>query len=335
MSRTGSPAPGEPGGRNPHLGSSRHRRPSWWWRAPISVLVGSIAIVLITTIAFGATRPNTGNPPPPTDSSNSSRSPLVVPVISPQAQSPAPDLPELDAEIALTEQKYGVVAGVAISQAAFPLRTKQATWQGGTLRGGPAFATIDVLIALAVLADDKQVSNADYLFNKALADDSAAADEALWAFLGTPDEAAQKTTQALRSFGDWRTTVSSESDLSREAPYLQTLWTLESQARVAGAIYCDYVDVHPVLSKLNDPADDPWGLQTIPMTYSKGAWGKTSNSDTLVRQFGLLRLADSTTVGIAMAVSGAADDPSVGKAAITELSNAARRLASGFYSPNC
>lgn len=312
----------------------RHRL-GWWWQAPLGLLVVGILAVLLTTITFGATRPNTGNPPAPTASASTSPGGLVAPVTSPDVQSPAPELPELDAEIARIEEKYDVLAGVAIGQAAFPFRAQQATWQGGTLRGGPALATIDVPIALAVLADSKQPPDANYLFNRALADDSAAGDEALWAFLGTPEQAAEKTTQALRTFGDWRTVVSSTSVIGRDAPYLQTQWTLESQSKVAGAMLCDYVVVHPVLSKLNDPAADPWGLQTIPMSYSKGAWGRTGNGDALVRQFGVIRLADGTQVGIAIAVSGSLDDPALAKGAITELSNVVRRLATGFYPPNC
>jgi len=315
--------------------SGLRSRLGWWWQAPLGLLILSILIVLAITIAFGATRPNTGNPPAPAGSASPQTGTLPTPIGSPAPLSPAPELAELDAEIARIEQKYGVLVGITLSQAAPRARTTQQPWHGGSLRGGPAFGTIDVALGLAVLADSSQPSDRDYLFNRALADNSGAADDALWAFLGTPDEAAKKTQQALRSYGDWSTSVPAISATNRETPYLDTEWTLESQARLAGAMLCDYVDVHPVLSKLNDPADDPWGLQTIPMTYAKGDWGTMVNGDTLVRQFGIIRLTDSTQAGIAMAVSGQFTDPSVGQGAITELANVTRRLATGIASPTC
>ena len=48
-------------------------------------------------------------------------------------------------------------------------------------------------MALAILDQERQPQQRDYMFNKALADDSAAGDEALWAFLGTPEQAASAT----------------------------------------------------------------------------------------------------------------------------------------------
>lgn len=335
MSSSSSSTRGASNATLPAADSGLRRRLGWWWQAPVGLLVTGIVIVLVTSITFGATRPNTGNPPAPADASEHHPSGLFSPIVSPPPQLPAPELPELDAEIIRVSRKYDAVVGITLSQASFPLRAQQSTWYGGTLRSGPAFATIDVAIALAVMADSRRPQDEDYLFNKALADNSAAGDEALWAFLGTPEQAAEKTTQTLWGFGDLRTVVPSVSDVSPNAPYLQTPWALDSQSRLAGTMYCDYVTVHPVLSRLNDPADDPWGLQTIPMTYSKGAWGHTPNGDTMVRQFGVIRLHDGTLLGIAMAAAGTWEDVAAGQGAITELSTAVRRLATGFNAPNC
>lgn len=310
-------------------------RLGWWWQAPLGLLIVSIVIVLITTIAFGATRPNTGNPPPPGGSASARPIPRFTPMASPTQERPAPELAELDARLAAIEAKYDVLIGLSLTQVGRPFTARQLSWAGGTLRGGAALATIDVPMALAVLAEPRQPLQRDYILTKALADDSAAGDEAIWAFLGEPAEAAAKTTDALRNYGDWRSLVPAESAHHPAAPYLDTQWSLESQSRFAGAVFCDYVDTHPVISKLNDPTDDPWGLQTLPMTYAKGAWGKMPNGDILVRQFGIIRLADGTEVGIALATSGPGDEPLLGQAAITELSNAVRLLASGIDPPNC
>ncbi len=63
--------------------------------------------------------------------------------------------------------------------------------------------------------------------------------------------------------------------------------------------------------------------------------GADGSGDVLVRQFGLIRLSDGNTVGIAMAVSQASKDPAIGRDAITELSAQVRLRATGFAAPNC
>lgn len=317
---------------------AKHRQRSrygWVRRAPLGALLLAIVLVLVTAIAFGATRPNTGRPPAPLSGSPSQ--PIGLPSVQvgqPELVAP-PDLPELDARIAAIEAKYDVLVGITLSQvASYPVRTQQ-TWYGGTLRSGPALATIDVAMALAIIDGEKQPLDRNYMFNRALADDSAAADAALWAFLGDPEEAAALTTQALRVRGDWATVVPFEDETERLAPYLRTNWDLDAQSQLMGALICDQVEAYPVLSKLNDPAEEPWGLQTTPLSYSKGATGEMGNGSLLVRQFGLIRLADGTQLGIAMAVSTTGDDADDGRDAITELANAVRRLATGFEPRSC
>ncbi|WP_341727986.1 hypothetical protein [Brooklawnia sp.] len=322
------------------LGSAprpRSGRLSWWWKAPLGVLVALILVVMVGTIAFGATRPDTGNPPAP-EPSGSSPTPtdLFSPLVTqPELDSP-PDLPELDAEILAIQEKYHVAIGITMTAVSGVYQRQQATWYGGTLRSGDALATIDVPMALAILDQERQPQQRDYMFNKALADNSAAGDEALWAFLGTPEQAAAQTTQLLRDYADHHTVVPWQVDGDESgAPYLATQWALDGQSQLMAAMRCDFTEVNPVLNKLNDPATDPWGLQTLPMTYSKGAWGSVSSGGTLVRQFGLIRLSDGNTVGIAMAVSQASDDPAIGQGAITELSTKVRAMATGFDAMNC
>lgn len=319
-----------PGGRN-------RQRAVYGWarRAPLEALLLVIVGTLITAIAFGATRPNIGRPPAPISASPSQPVGLPTPQVDAPQLAPAPDLPELDARIAAIESKYDVLIGITISPvASYSLRTQQ-TWYGGTLRSGPALATIDVALALAILDGDRQPLDRNYMFNKALADNSAAGDAALWAFLGDPDQAAAAATAALRVRGDWATSVPATDDTERLAPYLRTNWALDAQSRLMGVLSCELPASSPVLSKLNDPADEPWGLQTTPLSHAKGAWGDLGNGSTLVRQFGLIRLTDGNTVGIAMAASTLDSDPADAQAAITELSNHVRRLASGFETRAC
>lgn len=309
-------------------------RLSWWWHAPSGVLIASIVLVLVTTIAFGATRPNTGNPPAPGASASPLSSPRFEPRTSPPALLPAPELPDLLAEIERIERKYDALAGVALSQSAQPLGAGQDVWLGGHLRSGDALATIDVAMALAVLAEPRQPQQRDYIFNRALVDGSAAGDDALWAFLGDAEEAAAKTTRLLRTHGDWRTQVSSASDSHPDAPYLATQWTLAEQARFAGTLYCGGYEIRPVLSLLDRPTDDAWGLQVVPLAYAKGAVGEAANGDTVVRQFGLLPLAGGHSAGIAVLVSGDIE-PDEGRSAVTELVAAVGRLAAGVEPAAC
>lgn len=322
------------------LGDTSERRPSrltWWWKAPLGALLALILFVIISTIVFGATRSDTGNPPAPEASSTESTAPMLIsPLTSPRELNSAPALPELDAEILSIEERYGVTIGIAITSVAGVYQREQATWYGGTLRAGDALATIDVPMALAVLNQERQPQQRDYIFNRVLADNSSAGDEALWAFLGTPEEAAAKITRVLRDYADHRTTVLAQtSGAYADAPYLATQWALDQQSQLMAAMRCDYVEVSPVLTKLNDPDPDRWGLQLLPMAYAKGAWGADGSGDVLVRQFGLIRLSDGNTVGIAMAVSQVSKDPASGRDAITELSAQVRLLATGFAAPNC
>lgn len=310
-------------------------RLGWWWQAPLGLLVFSVLVVMITVIAFGATRPNTGNPPRPGRPETSPRpSVLHSPYVSPPVLAPAPDLPELAAAIAEIEDEYDLTVGLTLDGLAEPYKRTQETWYGGTLRSGDSFATIDVAMALAVLDGARQPQDRGYLFNRALARNSSAADSAIWAFLGSPDEAAVKTANALRDYGDWHTAVPATTTRDL-APYLTTPWRLDAQSRLMAALYCDYVEAHPVLSQMNDPAKDPWGLQTLPMSYAKGAWGELDNGQTMVRQFGLIRLRGGQMAGIAMAATGPRADQQSGQDALTDLATAVREHVQVPFASGC
>ena len=176
-------------------------------------------IVLMTTIAFGATRPNVGNPPGPAVSASPQRSGLFTPAGSPPALAPAPAQAELDAEVARIEDKYGVLIGITISGGQ-PVRVTQETWRGGT-HGGPAFGTIDVAMALA--CGRGQAALRPRLPVQPGARRQLAPRRTPWAFLERED--ASGRPQALRRFGDGA--LSCRPPPPNPSRYLDTEWSLE------------------------------------------------------------------------------------------------------------
>ena len=71
MSKTRPSSNGASKATRPSGSAGLRDRLGWWWQAPLGLLILSILIVLVISIAFGATRPNTGSPPAPTRATRS------------------------------------------------------------------------------------------------------------------------------------------------------------------------------------------------------------------------------------------------------------------------
>lgn len=308
-------------------------------RTPIWLMVVVMGALLTWSITYGATRPQNGRPAPPPlvaangPSPSSSPSPLL-PTATP-TPAPAIKLPELDKAIHAIESTRKVSLGVAISPLSPVGRPTTYPYEGGTLRTGEAWSTIDVVLALAVVRESKQPEDLDYLLTRAIVESSPAGDDALWAFLGNDAAAAQKTVNILRSAGDNSTVVPEGRTRPQYSPYSQTLWSNAAQSQFAAALYC-MEDSWPILTRMDDePVARKWGLSALPRTQSRSGSGPQTNGTILVRQFGAVTLQDGTRVGIGLAAVAVDGTEETAITALDELVAKVYSLAHGFRAGSC
>lgn len=301
----------------------------WFWHAPIGLVITVMVFTLLLLTMIGVSRAGTIPIPTPTVTPSLSIEPL--PPSRPEVSEP-PNQDEIAAAIADIEAKEGVLVGVAITSIADRDTRTQSTWLGGSLRSGLAWSTIDVATALAVREEPKQPEDAAYLFRRSLVEDSQAGDDALWAFLGSGEQASEKTMAVLRRYGDWGTTVPATVNVEAP-PYTQTVWRLDSQAEFFASTRCDWLTVVDVMTRLDESRETEFGLATLPRAFSKAGQGATPTQDVELRQGGLIALQDTTEVGVAMVI----DAPNV-ETARTSLTNLAKVIAEkghGFAAPAC
>jgi len=308
------------------------RRLTWAWRAPISVvLLVGIAVLVATTI-YGANRQPVRPPIPiPTES----QSPLYRPAATPSPDNAAPLQPALQDVIRQIQANDDLAVGVAISSIAKPQTRTQAILTAGTITGGEAWQTIAIPMALAIVAQERQPEDREYLFRRALTADSIAAMDAMWAFLGEPAQAAEKTTAQLREYNDRLTQVPQTGTRGYQA-YLTTPWRLEDQAQSLAAMSCAYRRTQPVLSFIDDhePAES-FGLAKLPNAFVKNGQGLNESGQLVFRQAGLLWLSDDTEVAVALTVSSASHDDNSAKAALDALAAVISTQVAGFDRPAC
>jgi len=267
-------------------------------RVPTWAMIVVMAVVLVSLVVVGA---NQGEPvrPPIQLASTGTQTPDSV---DPTSQSQPPQLAELSAAIAEIEDQYRTSIGVGIAPVASPGKVVTTPWQGGTLVSAPAWRTIDVAIALAVSQSPRQPQDLGYLLDRSVTQDSLAGDQALWQFLGTPDQAISATGDVLRSAGD-STTVLPEDANDPFAVFSQVGWTQVDAAQFMGVLFC-MPRSWPVLSYMAPDSPDGFGLATLTPSLARTSRG-TSIDPRMpgvgVRQVGLLRLADGHIVGVSLA----------------------------------
>lgn len=305
------------------------KRFRWFWHAPIGLVITVMVFTLLLLTMIGVSRAGSGPIPAPTFTPSLNIEQL--PTSKPQLSTP-PQQAAIENAIAEIESRQGVLVGVAITSIADRDTRTQSTWSGGSLRSGLAWSTIDVATAIAVLNEPKQPEDANYLFRRSLVEDSQAGDDALWAFLGSGDQASEKTMAMLRRYGDWATTVPASTNVDNP-PYTQTVWRLDSQAEFFASTRCDWLRVVDVMTRLDESREIEFGLATLPRAFSKAGQGSTPTGDVELRQGGLIALPDTTEVGVAMVI----DAPNV-ETARTTLTNLAKVIATqghGFAAPSC
>lgn len=308
---------------------------AWLWHAPASALVVVMVTILVLTTIYGATRPHNGRPVPAATTPQLSPSNIYQPPPSPQHLQPAPQQPAISEAIRQVQANPDLQVGVAISAIASPAHRTQDIWLGGTLRDGQSWQTIDVAMAVAILTDPKQPEDSNYLFTRALTMDSAAGDDAIWAFLGSAEQASGKTMAVLRDYGDYRSVVP-VNPARGYAPYLNTRWPLRSQTEFMSALSCNYPQVYPVLTHLDSPDPETgFGLAVLPRAFSKAGSGISDDGTLVVRQYGLIYVRGIQEVAVGLMVSSRSGDQAGAQAAATKLANALYANASGFAGYAC
>lgn len=304
----------------------------WVANLPLHVVVIVIVFTIAIAITFGASRPYTGNPVAP-QVEVSMPSVFDEPLSQPIEQRLAPENTELRAYLAALESDNDLLIGVSIAPLSQPVAASRQSWNAGTLHGSKALSTIDLPMGLALINNPREPDDPDYMLRRTIVDHSDAGQEAIWAFLGTSEEAARKLTLELRHNGDYSTTLPSTAS-GDDAPYRSVYWTLDDQSHFMGSVACNYVSNIEVLSQMNKHRGQLWGLQHLPMNYSIGDAG-VANGVNLVRQTGVIYLADGTEVAVSIAITSPTISTQDLKDTATDVAYKVRNLATGFDAPQC
>jgi hypothetical protein len=158
----------------------------------------------------------------------------------------------------------------------------------GSIRGGVAWSTIKVPLALAVAGRDPTVRDEE-LMDAAITVSDNDASLALWDRLGTPEEAGAAVQDVLASAGDTVTRV--ETQVVREGftPFGQTQWSLAAQVRLMAALP-DLPHSEMVRSRMRRVVlEQRWGIGTLGEDVElKGGWGPDLDGVHPVRQMGIV-----------------------------------------------
>ena len=174
----------------------------------------------------------------------------------------------------------------------------------GTIRGGVAWSTIKVPLALAVAAREPTALDEELIDLALTASDNVAA-YALWERLGPPEVAGAAVQDVLVSAGDTTTRIETKVLRAGFTPFGQTQWTLAAQARLMAALpeLPHSAGVRDCLRRV--VPEQRWGLGVLGDDVElKGGWGPDPDGRNLVRQMGIVG-------SHAVALAAAARDGSV------------------------
>ena len=185
-----------------------------------------------------------------------------------------------------------------------PLGLRKPAKSLGDLREGVGWSTMKIPVAIATVKLAKGHPSQDTLRLMRLAitqSDNDAAME-LWSQLGSPTAAAAQTQAVLREGGDTTTVVPSERLRPGYTPFGQSNWSLAAQATFAASLPC-MANTGQVLELMGQVTpSQSWGIGAITATVAfKGGWGPGRDGAYLVRQMAVVRLADGSRIGLAIA----------------------------------
>jgi hypothetical protein len=194
--------------------------------------------------------------------------------------------------------------------------------QVGTLRDGVAWSTIKVPIAVAVeaRAGSHPTTAEQSLLTRAITVSDNSAAEELWASLGPPNAAAAAVRNVLASTGDTSTRVETRVLRPGFTSFGQTQWPLAAQQRFIAGLPC-LPNAEPVLSLMTQVVSDQrWGLGSIGTdTQFKGGWGPDPDGRYLVRQMGIVRLANGRLLAASILTMPADASFETGTANLTQI----------------
>jgi len=214
--------------------------------------------------------------------------------------------------------------GGSIGLAYAPIGRGQPATSLGNLRTGVGWSTMKVPLAIAVVTKAKAHPSQDTLRLMRLAishsDNNAAM--ALWSRLGSPTTAAARTQAVLRAGGDATTVVPSRRLRPQFSPFGQSNWSLKAQATFAASLSC-MANTGAVLGMMAKvTSSQRWGLGTLSATVAfKGGWGPGTNGAYLVRQMAVVRLADGSRIGLAIAARPAGGQFGTGVADLNSVAH--------------
>ena len=215
-------------------------------------------------------------------------------------------------------RKLGGTSALAVSGIGFD----QPVSEVGTLRLGVAWSTIKVPIAIAIVkrAGGHPSASEQSLLSRALtASDNSAAEE-LWSSLGPPSAAAAAVRSVLASTGDTSTHVETRVLRPGYTSFGQTQWPLAAQQRFIAGLPC-IPNSEPVLSLMQQVIPDQrWGLGSLGAdTQFKGGWGPDPDGRYLVRQMGIVMLANGRSLAASIATMPGDGTFETGTADLTEI----------------
>lgn len=261
-----------------------------------------------------STRAKSPNPTPPSGSAGASASGAPIagdsaPVTLTDGEVPAP----WREAISQVESQFGGSAGIAVAVPGV------GSAEFGTLLSDVAWSTSKVPVAVAVVRE--QGVTADVTSAITVSDNAAA--EAMWASLGDPATAGQKTNQVLRDGGDTITVVQTERVRPEFTAFGQTQWSLKDQAGFGAQLRCisGGSEVADLMGQIS--AGQDYGLGVISGAAFKGGWGPDTSGMYMTRQFGLIPGASSGSfVGVAIAVKSADGTYETEQAMLTSIATA-------------
>jgi hypothetical protein len=194
--------------------------------------------------------------------------------------------------------------------------------QLGSWKTGVGWSTVKVPLAVAAVAGAGGRPGAETrrLLRLALTASDNAAAEQLWANLGEPGAAAAQVQAVLRAGGDGDTVVQSRRVRPGFTAFGQTSWSVADQATFMAALPCiKHSDEVLALMGEVEP-DQRWGIGAVGLpSQFKGGWGPGLHGGYLVRQMGILTLANGARIGLAIASEPADGRFESGTANLTAL----------------